>query len=258
MEVVITPSADHVAELAADIIARAVARLDAPVIGLATGSSPLGTYERLIELHRSGLSFANASAATLDEYVGLPAGHPESYRAVIRRELVDHIDLPIERLHSPDVHADDPAAACRSYDRTVVDLGVDVQLLGIGRDGHIGFNEPGSSLASRTRIKTLTDQTRRDNARFFDSIDDVPRHVVTQGLGTIGDAGHLVMLATGPSKAQPIAEMVEGPVSADCPASALQFHAHVTVLIDEEAATGLSHLDYYRETYRHKPPWQHL
>jgi glucosamine-6-phosphate deaminase len=258
MEVVIAPSADDVAELAADIIARVVTSLGAPVIGLATGSSPLATYQRLIELHQSGLSFAGASAATLDEYVGLPDGHPESYRAVIRHELIDHIDLPLGRLHSPDVHGPDLAAACRAYDQTVVALGVDVQLLGIGGDGHIGFNEPGSSLASRTRIKTLTDRTRNDNARFFGSIDDVPRHVVTQGLGTIGDAAHLVMIATGESKAAPIAEMVEGPVSASCPASVLQFHPHVTVLVDEAAAGELDHISYYRETYRHKPSWQNL
>jgi glucosamine-6-phosphate deaminase len=258
MEVVIASSPDDVAELAVGIVARAVSSLAAPVIGLATGSSPLPTYERLIELHRSGLSFAHASAVTLDEYVGLADGHPESYRAVIRRELVDLIDLPVERLYSPDVHADDLAAACDDYDHTVVELGVDVQLLGIGGDGHIGFNEPGSSLSSRTRIKTLTDQTRTDNARFFDSLDDVPRHVVTQGLGTIGDARHLVMLATGESKARPVAEMVEGPVSASCPASVLQLHPHVTVLIDEAAAGELAHASYYRETFRHKPSWQEL
>jgi glucosamine-6-phosphate deaminase len=258
MEVVIAPGPDGVADLAAGIIARAVSTLDAPVIGLATGSSPLPTYERLIALHLAGLSFAHASAVTLDEYVGLADGHPEAYRAVIGRELVDHIDLPVERLHIPDVHAADLAASCSAYDRTVVDLGVDVQLLGIGGDGHIGFNEPGSSLSSRTRVKTLTDQTRADNARFFDSLDEVPRHVVTQGLGTISEARHLVMLAAGESKARPIAGMIEGPVSASCPASALQFHPHVTVLIDDAAARELVHADHYRETYRHKPSWQQL
>jgi len=258
MEVVIAPSPDDVADLAAGIVARAVSTLDTPVIGLATGSSPLPTYARLIAQHRAGLSFAHASAVTLDEYVGLADGHPESYRTVIRREFVDQIDLPVERLHSPDVHAADLAASCSDYDRTVVDLGVDVQLLGIGGDGHIGFNEPGSSLSSRTRIKTLTDQTRTDNARFFDTLDAVPRHVVTQGLGTISDARHLVMLATGGSKALPIAEMVEGPVSASCPASVLQFHPHVTVLIDEVAAHELVHAGHYRETYRNKPSWQQL
>lgn len=269
MEVVIVDDPDAVAELAARIVADAVTGAPAPVIGVSTGSSPLLTYRRLIERHRAGeLSFAGASAVVLDEYVGLPEGHPQSYRAVIRREFVDEIDLPLERLFSPDVHADDLDAACDDYDRTVVDLGVDVQLLGIGRDGHVGFNEPGSSLSSRTRIKTLTDQTRRDNARFFAAVDaapadavrveTVPRHVVTQGLGTILDAGHLVMIATGESKADAIAAMVEGPVSASCPASVLQFHRHLTVLVDEPAAARLHHAAYYRETYLHKPSWQRL
>ena len=259
MEVVIAGSADEVARLAAGIVARVVRASEQPVIGLATGSSPLSTYRSLIDQHRStGLSFAGASAVTLDEYVGLPYDHPASYRSVIRTEFVDQVDLPVDRLYSPDVHATDLIAACDTYERTVVELGVDVQLLGIGSDGHIGFNEPGSSLSSRTRIKTLTDRTRTDNARFFDSIDDVPRHVVTQGLGTNATAAHLVMIATGSTKADPIAAMVEGPVSASCPASVLQFHRHVTVLLDDEAASRLGNADYFREAYRHKPSWQHL
>lgn len=259
MEVVIAPSVDAVAELAAGIVARAVATAERPVIGLATGSSPIATYRRLIDMHRAGaVSFAGASAVMLDEYVGLPPGHRESYREVIRREFVGHVDLALEELHSPDVHSDHLAAACAAYDEVVVSLGVDVQLLGIGGDGHIGFNEPGSSLASRTRIKTLTEQTRDDNARFFDSVEEVPRHVVTQGLGTISEARHLVMIATGAGKAEPIAAAVEGPVSAICPASVMQLHPHVTVLVDEDAAALLRLADYYRHTYAHKPSWQAL
>ena len=259
MEVVIAPSADAVAALAAEIVARAVSTSEHPVIGLATGSSPIPTYQRLIDLHRSGqVSFTHASAVMLDEYVGLPRGHRESYRSVIRREFVDRVDLAVEQLHSPDVHSDDLAAACSAYDETVVALGVDVQLLGIGGDGHIGFNEPGSSLVSRTRVKTLTAQTRDDNARFFESVEEVPRHVVTQGLGTIATARHLVMIATGAGKAVPIATAVEGPVSAICPASVMQLHPHVTVLVDEEAAALLRLADYYRHTYENKPSWQAL
>lgn len=259
MEVVILESEAAVATTAADIIERTVTTAPAPTIGLATGSSPLPTYRLLIERHRDGrLSFADATAVTLDEYVGLPAGHPESYRTVIRDELVDQVDLAPDRLYSPDVADDDIASACDRYDELVTSLGVDVQLLGIGADGHIGFNEPGSSLTSRTRIKTLTEETRTDNARFFDSLDAVPRHVVTQGLGTISDAAHLVMIATGASKAAPVAAAVEGPVTAMCPASVLQFHRHVTVLLDDAAASSLRLADYYRETYRHKPAWQSL
>lgn len=258
MEVVIVESPEAVAELAAGIVARVVHTTTSPVIGLATGSSPLPTYARLIDLHRDGLSFRGVRAVTLDEYVGLPVGHHESYRAVIRREFVDHVDLDDADLHSPDVDAADIADACAAYDRRVVELGVDVQILGIGGDGHLGFNEPGSSLVSRTRIKSLTEQTREDNARFFASLDEVPRHVVTQGLGTICEARHLVLIATGESKAAPVAAAVEGPVRALCPASVMQLHPHVTVLVDEAAASELTLGDYYRHTYLHKPSWQAL
>jgi glucosamine-6-phosphate deaminase len=261
MEVVIVPDAQQAAAIVAGIFRRVLAERPAPVLGLATGSSPLGVYRRLIDACGSGESTAaHASAVLLDEYVGLPADHPEAYRSFIRREFVDQVDLPTERLFGPDVAATDLVDACRRYDQLIRDLGgVDVQLLGIGGDGHIGFNEPGSSLASRTRIKTLTRTTRADNARFFDDReDDVPRHVVTQGLGTILEARHLVMIATGSAKAEPIARAVEGPLAAMCPASVLQLHPHATVVVDERAATRLQLADYYREAYAYKPDWQAL
>ena len=260
MEVVITPDADAAAAVVAGAFERVLHERTAPVLGLATGTSPLRTYARLIARHReAALSFAHASAVLLDEYVGLPPGHPESYRHVIRRELVGQIDLPPDRLFAPDVHAEDLAAACDAYDRLLAELGgVDLQLLGIGSDGHVGFNEPTSSLSSRTRVKTLTDRTREDNARFFDGVDDVPRHVVTQGLGTILEARHLVLVATGPGKAAAVAAAVEGPLTAMCPASVLQLHPHATVVNDDDAATSLQLADYYRETWRHKPAWQHV
>jgi glucosamine-6-phosphate deaminase len=261
MEVVIVPDADQAAAIVAGIVRRVLAERPAPVLGLATGSSPLGVYRHLIDACRSGASTAaHASAVLLDEYVGLPADHPEAYRSFIRREFVDQVDLPAERLFGPDVAAADLVDACRRYDQLIRDLGgVDVQLLGIGGDGHVGFNEPGSSLASRTRIKTLTRTTRADNARFFeDREDDVPRHVVTQGLGTILEARHLVLIATGPTKTEPIARAVEGPLAAMCPASVLQLHPHATVVVDETAATGLQLAEYYREAYAHKPDWQAL
>ena len=240
MEVVIARNEQTVGELAADIVAARLAQGGHPVIGLATGSSPLAAYRSLIELCRRGdLSFAGASAVMLDEYVGLSGNHPQTNRNVIRREFVDHIDLPLERLHCPDADRDDLGAACSDYDQQVTDLEVDVQLLGIGSNGHLAFNEPGSSFASRTRVTTLTEQTRRDNARFFSSLDEVPHHVVTQGLATIMQAKHLVLVASGPMKAAPIAAAVEGPVTAMCPASALQLHPHATVLIDEQAAASL-------------------
>ena len=261
MEVVITRDAATAAEMVAGVLARVLQTRAAPVLGLATGSSPLGAYQLLIAAHQRGeLSASHASAVLLDEYVGLASDHPEAYRAFIRREFVDHIDLPISRLFSPDAGADDIQDACRRYDRLLSELGgVDVQLLGIGADGHIGFNEPGSSLASRTRLKTLTRATREDNARFFDdNHEDVPRHVVTQGLGTVLEARHLLLVACGASKAAPIARAVEGPVAAICPASVLQLHPHATVVVDEAAAGDLQLADYYRESFEHKPAWQEL
>ena len=157
----------------------------------------------------------------------------------------------------PDGAADDIVAACDEYEERIRGAGgIDVQLLGIGADGHVGFNEPTSSLASRTRVKTLTAQTRRDNARFFDHADDVPRHVVTQGIGTILEARHLLLIATGAAKAEAIAKALEGPVTSMCPASAVQLHPHVTVVVDEAATACLTLTDYYRDTFAGKPPWQ--
>jgi glucosamine-6-phosphate deaminase len=260
MEVVIVAGADEAGELAGGAIAALVSRKPGTVLGLATGTSPLAVYRDLAGRHAAGaLSLARVRAFLLDEYVGLPAGHPQSYRSFIARELEAHVDLAPGAIGGPDVHADDLLAACDAYEAAIRDTGgVDLQLLGIGTDGHIGFNEPASSLASRTRIKTLTDQTRRDNARFFASLDEVPRHVVTQGIGTILGARHLVLLAFGRTKANAVAAAVEGPVTAMVPASALQLHPHATVVIDAAAASRLRLADYYRETWAHKPPWQGL
>ena len=260
MEVVIAAGADEAGELAGGAVAALVSRKPGAVLGLATGTSPLAAYRDLADRHAAGaLSLAGVRAFLLDEYVGLPAGHPQSYRSFIARELEAHVDFAPGAIAGPDVHADDLLAACDAYEAAIRDAGgVDLQLLGIGTDGHIGFNEPASSLASRTRIKTLTDQTRRDNARFFASLDEVPRHVVTQGVGTILEARHLVLLAFGRTKANAVAEAVEGPVTAMVPASALQLHPHATVLIDAAAASRLRLADYYRETWAHKPPWQGL
>jgi glucosamine-6-phosphate deaminase len=260
MEVVIAAGADEAGELAGGAIAALVYRKPGAVLGLATGTSPLAAYRDLADRRTAGgLSLAGVRAFLLDEYVGLPAGHPQSYRSFIARELEARVDFGPGAIAGPDVHADDLLAACDAYEAAIRDAGgVDLQLLGIGTDGHIGFNEPASSLASRTRIKTLTDQTRRDNARFFASLDEVPRHVVTQGVGTILEARHLVLLAFGRTKANAVAEAVEGPVTAMVPASALQLHPHATVLIDAAAASRLRLADYYRETWAHKPPWQGL
>ncbi len=260
MEIVILKSADEIATVVGDAIEDLLRTHEAPVLGLATGSSPLPVYRELVRRHtEEGLSLAHARAFLLDEYVGLPHGHPESYREVIRRELTGLVDIDESRVQGPDGGSDDIASAGPRYDEAIRAAGgVDLQLLGIGSDGHIAFNEPGSSLASRTRLKTLTEQTRQDNARFFDHVDDVPYHVLTQGLGTIMEARHLVLVATGAGKAEAVAAMVEGPVSQLCPGSVTQMHPHVTVLLDEDAAAGLRLADYYRHAYAHKPAWQGL
>ena len=259
MEIVILPTGADVARTAADAIEQQV-RSGPSVLGLATGSTPLGTYQELIKRHRSGgLSFATAQAFLLDEYLGLASTHPQSYHSVIREEFTNSVDLGADAVHGLDGTAKDPATEALRYEASIEAAGgVDVQILGIGTDGHIGFNEPMSSLASRTRIKTLTRQTRQDNARFFENPADVPDHVLTQGLGTIGEARHLLLLAMGESKAEAIAAAVEGPVAAACPASALQLHPHVTVLVDEAAASRLAHRDYYQDTFGRKPEWQGL
>jgi glucosamine-6-phosphate deaminase len=194
----------------------------------------------------------------LDEYVGLVPGHQESYRAFIEREFTSRIDLPDGRLHGPDGTEADLMTAGDRYEAAIAAVGgIDLQLLGIGSDGHIGFNEPSSSLGSRTRLKTLTAATRADNARFFeDDLGRVPNHVVTQGIGTILDASHLVLIANGADKSGPIAQAVEGPVTAMVPASALQLHAHATVVVDDAAAADLRLAAYYRETFAGKPDWQ--
>ncbi len=261
METVILGDTDAIGRLAADEICALMARRPTGVLGLATGSSPLPVYAELVGRCAAGdVSFAQASAFTLDEYVGLAADHPQRYRTVIRDELTGRIDIDDARVHGPDGLAEDLVAAAAAYEGAIAAAGgIDLQIVGIGTDGHIGFNEPGSSLASRTRIKTLTQQTRRDNARFFDGdLATVPTHCLTQGLGTILDARHVLLVATGEEKAAAVRELVEGPVSARWPATVLQHHRHVSVLVDEAAASRLELADYYRETYRAKPPWQGL
>jgi glucosamine-6-phosphate deaminase len=259
MEVVILPTPGDCGRVVADILAAVCTAAGGPhTIGLATGSSPLLAYRELIRRHRAReLSFVGVQVFLLDEYVGLPAGHEQSYRQVIRRELTDHIDIPPDAVHAPDGAHPDPLAAALAYERQLAAAGpVRVQLLGIGANGHLGFNEPGSSLSSRTRAKTLTEQTRRDNARFFPTLDQVPRHVITQGLGTIRRAEHLVLTAAGEHKAPSVAAAVEGPLTASCPASILQWHPHATVVLDEAAAGRLERADYYRYTWEHKLPHQ--
>ncbi len=258
MEIIILSSTEEVGETSADVIADVLERSDRPVLGLATGSSPVAAYRALAARTGSGdLDLSDVDAFALDEYVGLPADHEQSYATFIRENVVAPLGLDPARVHVPDGQADDLEAACTDYERAMGDAGgVDLQILGIGANGHIGFNEPTSSLESRTRIKTLAPQTRQDNARFFDVIDDVPRLCVTQGLGTISEARTLMMIAQGEHKAQAVAAAVEGPLSAMCPGSLLQSHRRAIVILDEAAASSLQLADYYRYVYANKPDWQ--
>jgi glucosamine-6-phosphate deaminase len=254
-EIVVLDGATEAGELAADVILALVGRRRDAVLGLATGSTPLPIYQALAS-RRVDLSAVRGFA--LDEYVGLPPGHPESYRSVITREVVEPLGLTPELVRVPGDRGPIESAGA-DYERAIVEAGgVDLQILGIGTDGHIGFNEPGSSFESLTRVKTLTQQTREDNARFFDSIDDVPVNCITQGLGTIRRARHLLLLAFGEAKAEAIAAAVEGPVTASAPGSAIQLHPHVTVLVDGPAASRLANLDYYRYAWANKPAWESI
>lgn len=257
-EIVIVPGPAEGGAVVADEIVRLVRANPETVLGLATGSTPLPVYEAL-RPRLADVDVSRVRGFALDEYVGLDPAHAESYRSVIAREVVEPLGLDPARIRVPDGSLDGIEHAGEDYERSIEEAGgVELQILGIGTDGHIGFNEPGSSFASLTRVKTLTEQTRADNARFFDSIDDVPRHCITQGLGTIMRARHLVLLAFGEGKAEAVAGAVEGPVTASLPGSAIQLHPHATVIVDEAAASRLAHADYYRYAFANKPAWQGL
>lgn len=259
MEIVILDDQEAIGEVAGRAIARLLQEKPQAVLGLATGSSPLCIYDELTRRCAAGeVSFSQARGFTLDEYVGLPADHPETYRNVIDKDFVSRVDFAPDAVQGPDGQADDIPAECARYEAAMAEAGgIDLQILGVGTDGHIGFNEPGSSLASRTRIKTLTQQTREDNARFFDGdVDAVPQHCLTQGLATIMAARHIVLVATGQGKAEAVHHLAEGAVTAMWPGSILQHHPHVSVLLDRAAASRLQLADYYRQTWQAKPAWQ--
>ncbi len=258
MEVIIQPAAKQVCEFGARRVAHLIRSKPTAVLGLPTGNTPIALYAELVRLHRQeGLSFKQVVTFNLDEYIGLPPSNPASYHAFMRQHLFDHVDLDPSNVHVPDGMATDVPETCRAYEKAIRDAGgVDLQLLGIGADGHIGFNEPSSSLASRTRLKTLTDKTMRFNKSFFGAGQTVPRYVITMGVGTIMEARECLLLAFGDSKAPAVERMVEGPVSAMLPASMLQMHPRTVAVLDEAAAKNLRHKDYYRFVFNHKPAWQ--
>ncbi|MDO5726991.1 MAG: glucosamine-6-phosphate deaminase [Bowdeniella nasicola] len=261
MRVIIVKDDDAGAQLASAAIIRRFQRQPKSVLGLATGSSPLGIYQRLIAAYENGeVSFADAWAFQLDEYIGLDANHPQLYRNVIDELLAKHVDFQPGRVHAPDGLARDLASAGPAYDELIEAAGgVDVQILGIGTDGHIAFNEPGASFAAGTHVEALTEQTRTDNARFFDGdITQVPTHALTQGLGTIMRARQLIMVANGEGKAEAIAQLVEGPVSVSWPATIMQHHPHAAVIVDEAAASKLQRQDFYRHAWENRLDFQEL
>lgn len=237
MEVIVERRPDDLARRAAGLVERHVDGSAAPVLGLATGGSVRRLYRELIRRHRRGrVSFSGVRAFLLDEYVGLDRHHPQGYANVIRRDFAGQVDLRHDHLHGPDGAADDLDRECARYEKQVTAAGVGLQILGVGRNGHLAFNEPGASLESRTRVVRLAEVTRADNARFFAGPEEVPRRAITQGLATIGQAAHLLVLADGPSKAGALRAALEGPITPAVPASALRLHRRVTLLVDRAAA----------------------
>jgi glucosamine-6-phosphate deaminase len=255
MEVVIGSDYDEISKAAAAAMAKVVRDKPGAVLGLATGSTPLGMYKELIRLHREeGLDFSQVTTFNLDEYVGLSGDHEQSYRHFMTDNLFKHINVDIENTNVPTGISEDFKASCQAYEESIRAAGgIDVQVLGIGSDGHIAFNEPSSSLASRTRLKTLTRQTIDDNARFFDKPEDVPVYCVTMGVGTILEAKKLILLASGAGKADAVAAAIEGPVSSMCTASALQLHPDSAIFVDVEAAGKLEMREYYEWVQAKKP-----
>jgi glucosamine-6-phosphate deaminase len=248
MQIVILNDAAEVAAYGADIFVSQLKKKENSVLGLATGSTPVALYKALINKNKAGeVSFKHATSFNLDEYLGLEGTHPQSYRYFMNEQLFNHIDINKEKTFVPPGNAINPITACQEYEDKISALGgVDVQLLGIGRNGHIGFNEPSSGLTSRTRVKTLTKATIDDNARFFSADEYQPHLSITMGIGTILDAKKVVLLATGENKADAVKAMVEGPLTASCPASALQMHRDAVIVIDKEAASKLNDIDFYQ------------
>jgi len=258
MEIIIVADADRAAALVARIIAKELRAKPGLVLGLATGRTMDRVYQDLVGLHvDEGLDFSRCRTFNLDEYIGLPEGHPGSYRSYMEERLFSRVNLRAGNTHLPDGLCPDLAAEAAGYEARIRDLGgIDLQLLGLGVDGHIGFNEPLSALLSRTREKALTPATRAQNAALFaGDPGGVPRRALTMGVGTIMDARRCLLLATGPAKAAILAKALEGPITAMVTASALQLHPRCQVIVDEAAATALQGVEYYRWIFENEPEW---
>jgi len=259
MEIVIKETYEEMSRAAAKVVAKTLNSKPNAVLGLPTGSTPLGLYKELVRMHRDeGLDFSQVTTFNLDEYVGLNKDHPQSYHYFMYESLFKHINIPMQDVYIPSGTTDNYEAFCKWYERRIVEYGgIDLQVLGVGSDGHIAFNEPSSSLGSRTRIKTLARQTIQDNARFFDKIEDVPIYGITMGVGTILEARQIILLASGASKAAAVAAAVEGPVTSMITASALQLHRDCSFYLDRPAAQDLKMLDYYEWIQANLPKAPH-
>jgi len=255
MEVIICKTYPDVSKAAAEAVAQVLNEKPNAVLGMATGSTPLGLYQELVRMHRNeSLDFSQVTTFNLDEYVGLPVTHEQSYHYFMHENFFKHVNIPRQNIHIPSGTTSNYRAFCQWYENRIKQCGgIDVQILGIGSDGHIAFNEPGSSLTSRTRLKTLAKPTIDDNARFFSSREQVPIYAITMGVGTIMEARKLVLMANGAKKADAIAAAVEGPVSAMITASALQMHEDSTVFVDDPAASKLKMREYYEWIQVKKP-----
>ncbi|RAP76282.1 glucosamine-6-phosphate deaminase [Paenibacillus montanisoli] len=237
MNVLTFDSDEKLNEACANMITSLVQTNPHAVLGLATGGTPVGIYEQVVRDYQRGfVSFHEVTSFNLDEYVGLPSDHPESYRSYMRKHLFAHIDLQPAQAHIPDGNEADLEAECRRYDQLIEDVGpIDLQLLGLGHNGHIGFNEPAHALLRGTHIVELADKTRQANARFFDRPELVPRHAITMGVGTILQAKMIVLVVRGADKAEIVNRALNGPITTECPASLLQTHPHLVVLLNEQA-----------------------
>jgi glucosamine-6-phosphate deaminase len=255
MEVIIQKDYKRMSEVAAQIVVDTLNAKPNSVLGMATGSTPLALYQELVRLHEEEqLDFSRVTTFNLDEYVGLPVNHPQSYHYFMTENFFKHVNIPQQNINVPSGTTTNYRAFCTWYEERIAECGgIDLQILGIGSDGHIAFNEPGSSMSSRTRLKTLAKQTIDDNARFFESREDVPVYAITMGVGTILAARRLILLASGKAKANAIAKAVEGPITSMITASAIQMHPDAEVIIDEDAASELEMRDYYEFIYQAKP-----
>jgi len=257
VEVIIQSDAEAAASLVARMIAKELRANAHLVLGLATGRTMESAYRMLVEMHkRQGLDFSLCSTFNLDEYVGLSPDDPHSYRHYMNEHLFGRVNIDLRNTHLPNGLAPDLDAECRNYEASIAKFGgIDLQLLGLGQAGHIGFNEPLSALRSRTRVKALTPTTIEQNAPLFGSEEKVPRRAITMGVGTILDARRCLLLATGSEKASIISKAVEGAITALISATALQLHPRCTVVVDEDAARQLQGADYYRWIFANEPEW---